>query len=170
VPRTVRFNRPHATSSPRPLVASGTDLASQAWATMRYWIRDKEKRPPGAPLQKLVRRVEAVSRQVAGDAGCQLALNEVRGQGARVEALQAELSRQGQVPVTFEVLDDLSHSPEDWLSELDVECSGPAIALRFGLHEGAALYVDAPRDMTVAIMKPFKDIHPDPGWLGQRRL
>jgi hypothetical protein len=136
---------------------------------MRYWIRDKEKSPQGVPLQKLVRRVRAVLRQVEGEPRYQLAVHEARGQGARVDGLEAQLARQRQVPVTFELLDDLSRSPEDWLSELDVECSGPTLALRFGLHEGAALYVDAPRDITVAIMKPFKDIHPDPGWIGQRR-
>lgn len=136
---------------------------------MRYWIRDREKSPHGAPLHKLVRRVRAVLRRASGQPDWRLVINKVRGQGARVDGLEAELTRQQQAPITFELLDDLSRSSEDWLSELEVECSGPPTPLRFGLHDGAVLYVDAPRDISVAIMKPFKDIHPDPGWLGQRR-
>lgn len=136
---------------------------------MRYWIHDKEKSPQGAPLQKLIHRVRAVLRRTAGQPGYQLTVNKARGQGARVDELEGELARQHQVRVTFEQLDDLSSSSEDWLSELEVECTGPAMGLRFGLHDGAALYVDAPLDITVAIVKPFKDIHPDPGWLGQHR-
>jgi hypothetical protein len=138
---------------------------------MRYWIHDKEKSSHGPPLQKLLHRMRAVLRDAAGHAGpgYELTVSKARGQGARVDGLEGQLARQRHVPVTFEQLDELSRSSEDWLSELEVECSGPAVGLRFGLYDGAALYVDAPRDITVAIVKPFKDIHPDPGWLGQRR-
>lgn len=134
---------------------------------MRYWIRDREKRPHGAPLGQLVRRV----RELLARRGCVLALNEAHGQGARVDGLELELARRGPVPISFELLDELSRGSEEWLSDLEVEvtCAEPALAFRFGLHDGAALYVDAPRDLSVALLKPFKDIHPDPGWLGQLR-
>lgn len=88
-----------------------------------------------------------------------------------MDGIEQELARRGPIPFSFELLDELSRSSEDWLSDLEVEvtCAEPALAARFGLHDRAALYVDASRDISVAILKPFKDIHPDPGWLGQLR-
>lgn len=133
---------------------------------MRYWIRDKAKTALGAPLGKLVRRMHAVSSGAA-PAGCELVVRAAHGQGTQIEHLAKALAQQGRVPVSFELLEELSRAPEHWISDLDVECVSPTSRARFGLHHGA-LFIEAPRDVTLQLVTPFKDIHPDPNWLGQR--
>lgn len=136
---------------------------------MRYWIRDRESTPQGAPLRKLIRRLRSVLSSPSGESSCKLRLHNIEGQGPQVQALENALALEKPVPITFELLDDLSRGTDNWLSELDVECQQGAGPARFGLHGGTPLFFEAPRAATLQIVKPFKDIHPDPGWLGQLR-
>jgi hypothetical protein len=124
---------------------------------MRYWIRDRERRH-GFPLYELVRRV----RRIAGKPGSHWLVHRADGSGVDLQPLLRELSRQRPLSVSYVRLEELCGNPEHALRDLDAECVGPDLRVRFGLYQDAALFVEAPEFAARHILAAFKDIHPSP--------
>ena len=124
---------------------------------MRYWIRDRE-RQHGFPLYELLRRV----RRIAAKPGSHWLVHRADGSGDELESLLRELSRQCPLSVSYLRLEKLCGSGERSLRDLEAECVGPELRVRFGLYQDAALFVEAPGFVARHILAAFKDIHPSP--------
>jgi hypothetical protein len=131
---------------------------------MRHWIRDKDRTPRRLPLHALVQQL----REVVGSSGCELFVHRVCGRGARLQEWEKLLAR-ARPPVSFQHLLDLSRSGHDGLTDLDAECVGPNARIRFGVHDGAALFIETSPPVARRVVKAFKDIHPDPDALDKPR-
>lgn len=124
---------------------------------MRYWIRDREQRH-GFPLYELLRRV----RRIAAKPGSHWLIHRAEGSGDELQSLLRELSRQCPLSVSYLRLEKLCGDGEHSLRDLEAECVGPELRVRFGLYQDAALFVEAPQSVARRILAAFKDIHPSP--------
>jgi hypothetical protein len=133
--------------------------------SVRHWIRDRNRTPRRPPLHALVEQL----RQVVGASGCELFVHTIRGPGARLREWERQLDQKPELPISFQRLLELSGNTQDALTELDAECVGRDTRIRFGVHAGAALFIEAPPQMARRVLDAFKDIHPDPDALDKPR-
>src|SRR5262245_56885144 len=123
---------------------------------MRYWIHDRERSRQAFPLRVRVQRVN----RVAGGPGSRWVVHRARGHGAGIQAWHAELAGGQELEVSLQRLGQLTQGNEHWFCDLDAECISATLRVRFGLHDGAALFVEAPVAAARQVAASFKDIHP----------
>jgi len=122
---------------------------------MRRWIMDEDDTPQRFPLQRLLRRVFEVTG--ARDHGCDV--TRVRGgYGERVHALEESLDSIDAVRVSFSEIEALTEGREEWF--YDFEAKLPGTAIRFGLHDSTALFVEGEQPFVEAVVAAFDDSRP----------
>jgi hypothetical protein len=121
---------------------------------MRYWISDKDTTPQRFPLQRLLRRVY----EVTGTARETCDLHRARGYGERIRTLEERLDSEDVVTIAFAALDELSQGTEEWFYDLDAQI--PGMDVRFGLHDSAALFVEAAPAIVDQVVSAFDSFRP----------
>ena len=85
-------------------------------------------------------------------------LSRARGYGLRVRELDVLLETVDSVSVALSELDELSTGIEQWFYDLTAEL--PGVALRFGLHDSTALFVEGEGPVVEAVASKFSDVRP----------
>src|SRR5262245_5632980 len=104
---------------------------------MHYWISDKDETPQRFPLQRLIRRI----RDVVAPGAVTCEVLRVWGYGLQINEWDEALRDKEKITVPYELLDALSAGTEEWC--YDIKLQFPGTDVRFGLHDSAALFVEA---------------------------
>ncbi len=120
----------------------------------KYWIFDREDTPQGFPLRALVARI----RELACDDACRFLIRRSQGYGEQVCRWDEMLDQADEISVSADELQNLSSGTAEWFYNLDARCASPSMAIRFGVHDSSALFLEAPSELAEQITASFKKV------------